>query len=258
MKIPKIIHYCWFGSNPIPELEARCIESWSKYLPDYELMFWNEDSFDISQYDFTRHAYDTKYYAFVSDFVRTWALSKYGGIYLDTDVEILSDLSPFLHNKGVVLGFENRRFVGTALMAFVPNHPIINDFYNHYLNLKFISTSGDVQITANPNILAEILLKYQIVLNGEEQEKNEIHIYPRIFFYPKKLDNNSFKTTARTVAIHHFSASWLTERQKKRGSNKLWIEICRPTLRFLNNTLYSLVGKKTGNSLETKVRNWLK
>lgn len=258
MPIPKIIHYCWFGPKPIPYLELNCIESWKKFLPDYKLMFWNESTFDVNSSPFTKQAYENKYYAFVSDFVRASVLAQYGGIYLDTDFEILADFTNHLHGNDVILCFENKTFVGTAMMAFVPNHPIIDNFLDYYKKLTFLSASGKVEITANPSILANILIKYGFELNGQEQEINGVKIFHRDLFFPKKLDDSSFRLTEKTIAIHHFTGSWLTPRQKRRGQNKFWIEVCRPFLRKCKDVLILIVGSKRAKMLENNVRNWLK
>tara|TARA_R110000787_G_scaffold272848_7_gene380401 strand:- start:226 stop:1002 length:777 start_codon:yes stop_codon:yes gene_type:complete len=258
MPIPKIIHYCWFGPKSIPELEKKCIETWTKHMPEYKLMFWNEDTFDISINTFAKQAYDNKYYAFVSDFVRAYALSKYGGIYLDTDVEVLSNFSHLLDGKDAVLGFENTTQIGTALMAFIPNHKIIKSFSAYYENLRFITTSGKLEITANPSILRDILRTTRIQFNGEEQEFDNIHVYKRDVFFPKLISDTEFRTTENTIAIHHFRGSWLTDSQKKRGRNKIWIKVCRPILKKFNSTIILVLGEKKSKSIEVIVRNWLK
>ena len=162
VKIPKIIHYCWFGPKEIPEMEKKCIESWSNKMPDYEFLFWNEKTFNVDNHDFTRQAYDKKAFAFVSDFVRAQVLKKYGGIYFDTDLEVLSNFDKLLIGNKVVLGFENRSFIGTAFMATVPKHPIFIEFYNYYKNKNFINDSGDTEIIANPSILREILQNFNL------------------------------------------------------------------------------------------------
>lgn len=105
--IPKIIHYIWFGGNPLPELAVKCIESWKKYCPDYEIMIWDERNFDVSVCAYTKEAYDAKKWAFVSDYVRLKALYEYGGIYMDTDVELVKSLDGFLHEKAFS-GFETK------------------------------------------------------------------------------------------------------------------------------------------------------
>ena len=258
MAIPKIIHYCWFGPKPIPELELICMESWKIFFPDYKLMFWNEKTFDIGLYDFTKQAYEKKYYAFVSDFVRANVLCEYGGIYLDTDVEILSDIRPLLIGNNAVLGFENKTFVGTALMAFEANHKILKDFNDHYNNISFVDPSGRVNITANPAILANVLKNHGIILNGLEQNVQGVQVFNRNLFFPKQLSNNKFRTTEETLAIHYFQASWLTERQKRRGRNKFWIEICRPILQKIKSITLGVFGEKRAKQFENRIRNWLK
>jgi len=131
-KIPKIIHYCWFGPKDIPEIELKCMESWKVFFPEFKFMFWNENTFDIREASFVEQAYEAKHYAFVSDYVRTKVLFEYGGIYLDTDVEILQNFDMVLKKEVCVLGFETRSKVGTAVMAFTPKHAILELF------LKFI------------------------------------------------------------------------------------------------------------------------
>jgi mannosyltransferase OCH1-like enzyme len=258
MPIPKIIHYCWFGPKPIPKLEKLCIESWEKFLPDYELKFWNEHSFDIEVNSFVREAYESKYYAFVSDYVRAWVLKKYGGIYLDTDYEILADFSNLIGDYDAILGFENSSLVGTAMMAFKPNHYIVNDFLNYYNQLSFLSSSGKAQITANPSILAEILIRYGFTLNGEKQLYNNVQIFQREIFFPKKISEKDFRVTEFTKGIHHFSGSWLTDRQKRRGQNIIWIEVCRPILKKSKDLISIIMGKTATKKIELQIRNWLK
>jgi mannosyltransferase OCH1-like enzyme len=259
MEIPKIIHYCWFGPKPIPKLELKCMESWGKYFPDYELMFWNEKTFDIKSNIFAKQAYENKKYAFVSDCVRANVLNNYGGIYLDTDVEILSNFSHLLKGKNAVLGFETSKFVGTAFMAFVPNQSIIKAFSDYYVDRSFLSENGDIEITANPAILASILKKNNLVLNGKEQLINGIHVFKRELFFPKKIADNKFRITEETLAIHYFEGSWLTESQKKRGTNIIWIEVCRPILRKCKSLIFFIIGEKKAKKFEIKVRNssWL-
>jgi hypothetical protein len=258
MSIPKIIHYCWFGSNAIPELELRCIETWSKFLPDYKIMFWNEKTFDIESNIFTKQAYENKYYAFVSDFVRAYALNKFGGVYLDTDLEILFDFSHLLEGKKAVLGFENSTHVGTALMAFVPNHKIVSEFFKYYENATFLTSNGKLKITANPSILADILKTTEFQFNGKEQEFDNIHVYKRDVFFPKLISDTEFRTSKDTLTIHHFTGSWLTDSQKKRGRNIIWIEVCRPILKKINSLSIFVLGGVKSKKIEVIVRNWLK
>lgn len=256
--IPKIIHYCWFGENPIPALELRCIESWRKFLPDYKLMFWNEDTFDISSSRFAAQAYEAKMYAFVSDYVRVWALNQYGGLYLDTDMELLMDIDDIVSSFSVVFGFENQTFIGTALMAAIPEHPIMTEFLDFYASKEFIDKNGNANIVANPTIIASFINNYGITLNGQEQEFNGVKVFDREVFYPKKISETDFRVTSVTKSIHYFNASWLSERQKKRGMNKFWIEVCRPILRGCNKMLAKMAGENFAKKMEIKVRNFLR
>jgi mannosyltransferase OCH1-like enzyme len=257
-KIPKIIHYCWFGAKPISELELRCIESWKKFLPNYQLMFWNENTFNLDKYHFAKQAYDKKYYAFVSDVVRVHVLAEYGGIYLDTDYEVFADFEKLLYNQEVILGFENKTLIGTAMMASIARHKIFIDFIEYYKVLSFISNNYDLQITANTSILSKILKQYDINFNGKEQIISNIHVYPREYFFPKKLKGGKFIITERTKAIHYFEASWLTNRQKRRGLNIFWIEVCRPLLRTSNKIVIKVFGNDKAIYFENKIRNLLK
>jgi mannosyltransferase OCH1-like enzyme len=256
--IPKLIHYCWFGPKEISDLEKKCIASWHKFLPGYTLHFWNEDTFNIQEHVFTRQAYEAKYYAFVSDFVRAKVLMEYGGIYLDTDLEVLMNFENLLKGSNSVFGFENSLFVGTAFMATTPKHEIFNAFYSKYKNNTFNTSKGKLEITANPAILAEVLKDYGVKMNGEKQTVKDIKIFNREVFFPKKMGEGVFKLTNETHTIHLFGGSWLTDRQKRRGQNKIWIEVCRPFLRKIKKILINIVGRSTSYKIEIWIRNLLR
>ncbi|KAA6303772.1 MAG: hypothetical protein EZS26_000323 [Candidatus Ordinivivax streblomastigis] len=255
--IPKIIHYCWFGQKPFPELEKQCIESWKKYLPDYELKMWNEQIFDIKSIPYVQQAYENGKYAFVSDYVRMHALYHYGGIYLDTDVEILKSLDIFLQNE-VFMGFENRTMLGTAVIGAVKNYNVFSEIMNYYQQRDFINNKHQQDTTANPQILVDVLLKYGFKKENSEQFINGIHIYERDIFLPKKLNDGTYRSSERTVSIHHFSGSWLSERDKKRGTNRFWIEVCRPMLRQIRLLSLKIFGENYTKQVEIKVRNKLR
>lgn len=187
MSIPKIIHYCWFGPKQIPDLERNCMESWKKFFPDYEIKFWNEETFDISLNTFSQQAYDGGHYAFVSDYVRTKVLYEYGGIYLDTDVEILSSFEHVIKDGFSFLGFENSTHIGSAVMGMSKKNPIMGEFMNYYLNNSFINDRGDINTIANVIKLTDILSSHGLNKNGSRQIIKNIDIYPRDYFYPKKF-----------------------------------------------------------------------
>ncbi len=258
MQIPKIIHYCWFGSNPLPLKEQACIASWIKFFPDYEFKCWNEKTFDLASAPlFAKQAYEHKKFAFVSDYVRVKVLYDFGGIYFDTDVEVQAPFDPILNNDGF-LGFENSKRVGTAIMAFVPHHPIMKQFLQYYTEHPFIDKNGNVDITANVTILTDLLEEHGFIGNGQQQNINGVMVYPRDWFSPKKINESEFNTTNNTLAIHKFSCSWLSETQKKRGNNKFWIKIIRPILQKGRFWGQKIIGKEKIRNLEIIIRNKLK
>ena len=149
MAIPKIVHYCWFGGKEKPEDVKKCIESWKQFLPEYQLMEWNEDNFDIERLQYTREAYTAGKYAFVSDVARVEALYQYGGVYMDTDVEVLKSFNPLLEAQ-CILGMEEKEYVATSFMAFEKGHPLVKEFLNLYEQLSFLDKKG--QIIAGTNV----------------------------------------------------------------------------------------------------------
>ncbi len=256
--VPKIIHYCWFGSKNIPEKELNCINSWKKIVPNHELMFWNEDTFDINANIFASQAHKTECYAFVSDYVRTKVLYEYGGIYLDTDVELLTGFDKILVNENCFLGFETRAKLGTAIMRFTPKHPVLEEFMSFYQKNHFKDDKGNINTIANVTILTDILSKSGLITDGTSQSISDIKIFPREYFYPKKISESDFRVTSTTVAIHKCSNSWMTDRERKRGNNKVWINIMRPLLRNVREFGIKTLGAEHIKKIEIKLRNILK
>ena len=212
--ISKIIHYCWFGPNDFPDLEKKCMETWKKLKPEYEFMFWNEDTFDINSVPYVREAYKKGKYAFVSDYVRMYALYNYGGIYLDTDVEVIDKLEEFLNNIAFI-GFENRTMIGTGIIGAEKKSKLFKEMLKYYQKHHFIDKKGNIDTTTNVQIISRILSGQGFIPQNSEQILEQIHIYPRDVFCPKKMDDGTFDVSDRTVTIHHFAGSWLTEREKK-------------------------------------------
>lgn len=254
MSIPRIIHYCWFGPNPIPELEKKCIQSWQEQLHDYEIVFWNESTFDVKSVEYVRQAYDCGKYAFVSDYVRIYALYRFGGIYLDTDVEVLRSLDKFLENE-VFIGFENRTMVGTGIIGAEKNNIMLRAMLDYYHGNQFINEKGYMDTTTNVKILYKLLAANGFIGEDREQKLNGIHIYEREYFCPKRIGKNEFKITAKSVTIHHFSGSWLTEKEKKRGNSLIWRNFFRPSLRLVREILIKITNENTVKNFEAKLRN---
>lgn len=207
--IPKKIHYCWFGGNPLSALAIKCIDSWKKYCPDYEIIEWNENNFDINCCDYVKEAYKAKKWAFVSDVARLYALVNYGGIYMDTDVEVLKPLDDLLL-KDAFSGFESKKRIPTGIMACVQKHPLFVEFLNEYDNTHFIHNDGTLNMTTNVERITKTCLTYGINLNNSEQTIKGFTLYPKDYFCPKDAITQKIIVTKNTYTIHHFNASWVS------------------------------------------------
>ena len=166
-RIPKIIHYCWFGGKQMPELAVKCIESWKKYLPEYELRLWNEETFDLDMYPYAREAYDNRKFAFVTDVVRLWALEKFGGVYMDTDVEILRPLGELMELPAFT-GYEASMANApvTGLMASAPHGVWVKEQLAYYDGKHFVNPDGTLDLTPNTKPIADIMVAGGFVING--------------------------------------------------------------------------------------------
>lgn len=214
--IPKKIHWCWFGRGEKPPIVQKCVESWRKYCPDYEIIEWNEDNFDITCNEFVKGAYEQKKYAFVADYVRLAVLYRYGGIYLDSDVEIVQPLDDdFLNHKGFS-GFESILSAVTGIMGSEKGFTLFEELLTHYKDLLFTLPDGSLNMTTNTEIITNELLKKGLVLNNNFQIVNGLALYPSEYFCP--LDNSTgiLHKTSKTYAIHWFSGSWIDERDKRK------------------------------------------
>ena len=183
MSIPKKIHYCWFGGNPLPELAQKCIASWKKYCPDYEIIEWNESNFDINEGDYAREAYEAKKWAFVTDYVRLKVLYDYGGIYMDTDVEVLKPLDPLLEYEAVS-GFESDTDIPTGLIASVKNHSMIFELLSEYNSLHFIDSNGEPDLTTNVMRITRTFTKHGFKPNNTMQSINNFTLLPKDYLCP--------------------------------------------------------------------------
>lgn len=206
--IPKKIHYCWFGRGEMSELVIKCIDSWKKYLTDYEIILWNEDNFDVNINNYVKQAYEAKKYAFVSDFARFYILYNEGGVYMDVDVEVLKPIDIFLKQKAF-MGFESDEGVNPGLtIGCEKGNNIIREIMDSYLNKEFIYTDGTYNYTTIVKYTTDILLKYGLVLDDSLQNINGVTIYPKTYFCPLTWGSNKIDFTDNTYTIHHFAASW--------------------------------------------------
>ncbi len=242
--IPKKIHYCWFGRGQKPELAKRCIESWKKYCPEYEIKEWNEDNFDLNMYPYVREAYDNRKFAFVTDVVRLYALLQEGGIYMDTDVEVLKPLDSLCKYEAVS-GFEAETRIPTGLMASCASHPLFQEFLDDYDNIHFVREDGTFDLTTNVTRITNVCLRHGFVPNGKFQTVAGFTLLPHDYLCPKDYLTKKIHLTENTVCIHHFDGSWIPKKQKIK--NKM-IKILGPSLTslvvWLKRTLKSYKNKQ--------------
>ena len=203
--IPKIIHYCWFGRCEKPKLAKKCIESWKKFCPDYEIIEWNEDNFDVNMNAYTQKCYQEKKYAFLSDYIRLLIIKKYGGIYLDTDVEIIKNFDDLLLDEAF-FGFENNEFINTGEgFGAEADNPIVNKMLNEYDALL----DGKSEYIGCPILNTKAILDFGLIQNGEIQNLKHGTVYPADYFNPYDDPTGRLKATSNTYSIHWYSKSWL-------------------------------------------------
>ena len=216
MAIPKIIHYCWFGRGPKPELAEKCIASWKKYCPDYTIKEWNEENFDLDSNLYVRQAYDSRKFAFVTDYVRLYALYHEGGIYMDTDVEVLKPLDIFLKHQAFS-SFENNNKIPTGLMAAEAGNLWIKDLLDEYTDLAFLDAEGNMDLTTNVERITNLTLrKYGLnpVSSYQDLADGIVTMYPHDYFFPKDWQTGNINLTESSHTIHHFAGSWHTGKEK--------------------------------------------
>lgn len=216
--IPKIIHYCWFGDKPLPDMAKKCIASWQKYCPDYTIKEWNERNFDVCSNQYVSEAYKAKKWAFVTDYVRLYALVTEGGVYMDTDVEVLRNLDAFLSEKAFS-GFESENAIPTGIMAAEKDMPLFVELLHYYDKRHFLRTDGSCDTTSNVETITAICLKKGLLLNNKKQMIEGFTLFPNDYFCPKSYTTRALKLTENTYTIHHFAGSWHTPWQQI----KVWI-----------------------------------
>ncbi len=213
--IPKIIHYCWFGGAEKPKLAQKCIKSWKKHCKGYELIEWSEKNFDISKAPlYVRQAYEAKKWAFVTDYVRLFAMTQFGGIYMDTDVEVVKNLDKFLENRAFS-GFENETMISTGIMASEKDFPLFCELLKYYDEAVFIKDDGSYDVTTNVILITNLCLKHGLRQDNSFQVIDGFALYPKDYFCPKSWATHEIERTKNTVTIHHFAASWSPDTQAK-------------------------------------------
>lgn len=236
MSIPKVLHYIWLGGNPLPKITEKCIESWKKFCPDYEIKRWDESNLNIDINQYCRQAYDAKKFAFASDVLRYYILKNEGGIYLDIDVELLKPIDEFLENEAFC-GFENGKDLVInpgLIMGSVKDGEVVNKMTERYNTDSFLNPDGsnnyETVCIKTTNLLQQ---EYGLEIENKNQELSCIKVYASEYFNPTNLLTQKTKITKNTFSIHHYCASWYTGKMKfKRGVKT-----------FLNKITFGLFGK---------------
>ena len=226
--IPKTVHYCWFGRGEKPKLAQKCIASWKKFCPDYEIIEWNEDNFDVAMNGYTKMCYEEKKYAFLSDYARLVIVAEHGGLYFDTDVELVKSPDELL-SKDAFFGFENEAYVNTGLgFGSVSHGSVVEAMLAEYDTLL----NGKNGTIGCPKSNTKALVKLGLVQNGLEQKVQDAVIYPPAFFNPYDSATGELNRTRETVSVHWYAASWMSKRQKMRGA------ISKPLHRLLGKDFF--------------------
>ena len=247
--IPKIIHYCWFGGNPLPESAKKCIASWRKYLPDYEIWQWSEEplcdndnenvlydkilSFDVNSIPYTQQAYEAKKYAFVSDYARFWVLYHYGGLYFDTDVELIANMDEIVA-RGAFMGLEIDGLKKGTKIAINPGLglgaeaelPIYQEILNGFAGMDYYGADGKRSNYTMIPMVTDLFLGKGLEANGKVQSICDVTIYPQRFFNPYNGVTGELSITSDTHSIHWYSATWMETKSK-------WIVKLKRTIRSI-------------------------
>lgn len=244
--IPKKIHYCWFGNGEKSEEVCKCIESWKKFCPDYEIIEWNESNFDVLEIDYIKEAYEHKKWAFVSDYARFKILYENGGIYFDTDVELIRDLSPIL-SLGAYMGCEHAMEEKSILinpglgMASEPKFNIYKEIINMYAEKHFLNNDGSFNLETVCEYTTNILKNHGFKEENKIQYISGIHIYPTEYFCPMNYKTGEINITSNTYSIHHYTASWQSPLMKIKSKLKKAFGVKR--IDYIKNKLRKLTSK---------------
>lgn len=213
MMIPKIIHYCWFGGKALPQSACKCLDSWKKYCPEYRIIEWNEDNFDVNMNQYTKYCYENKLWAFLSDYARLYVVYQQGGIYFDTDVEVIRPIDELLYNESF-WGFENNLYVASGLgFGSIKSNYVVKMMLQEYEKLCFEKD----KIVNCPKLNTAALLKCGLKQNGLLQKLDCATVYPVDYFNPMNSVNGRITITENTYTIHRYTMSALSNRKKLRA-----------------------------------------
>lgn len=237
--IEKKIHYCWFGGKELPELAKKCIASWKKYCPDYEIIEWNENNYDLCKNEYVKYTYEHKLYAFLTDYVRLDVVYEEGGIYLDTDVELLKPIDDLLSCKAF-MGMEAVGQINTGLIfGAIRNHPFIKENKLYYEEQLFLDEQENFKRVNCVSITTRLLRKYKFEDKNEIQKLKDIIVYPTEYFCPLDYASNILNITKNTYSIHWYSGAWLNTKDKIKQK--------------CGRIIYGIVGKKKYYQIKRKL-----
>lgn len=209
--IPKIIHYCWFGDKEKPKLANKCIKSWHKYCPDYQFIEWNESNFPIDQYPYAKYCLEQKRYAFLSDFVRLVVIYENGGIYFDTDVELIKTPDDLLNNSAY-FGFETDEYVATGLgFGAEAGNRLVKEMIEDYERL-FSQDPENYQFIPCPKVNTKVFIRHGLIQNGQLQTVDGALILPSDYMNPYDDPTGKLNRTSNTISIHWYAKSWMSKR----------------------------------------------
>lgn len=215
MSIPKVIYYCWFGKNELPKLAEKCINSWKKHCPDYEIVCINEENFDVSQNRYAAEAYEAGKWAFVSDYARLKILYDNGGIYFDTDVELIKPIDKLIAESGY-MGFDDNGVISTGLgFACEKGNELVGAILEDYAGISFVLPDGTYDLTPCPDRNTKVMVKLGMDIDNKKQVFKGIQMLPEDYLCPIKYYTGKKKVTGNTYSIHHFCASWISPTAKR-------------------------------------------
>ena len=215
MSIPKVIYYCWFGKGKMPSLAEKCIKSWQKYCPDYKILCINEENFNVNENKYASEAYSAKKWAFVSDYARLKVLYDNGGIYFDTDVELIKPIDKLIENNGFI-GFDDNGVISTGLgFACEKGNELIGAVLEDYKNISFVLDDGTYDVTPCPDRNTKVMQQLGLDISIKDQIFMNMHILPEDYLCPVKYYSGKKVITENTYSIHHFCASWISKTAKR-------------------------------------------
>ena len=216
--IPRKVHYCWFGRGEMPQLANDCIASWHRYMPDWEYKLWNEDTFDVQSIPYTAEAYAAGKYAFVSDYVRLWALEQEGGVYLDVDFEVYKSFDNLLHHHAFA-GIEGSKHqpVMMGVCASEPHGLWVTEMLEAYRDRHFLKSNGTMDLTTNVQFITAIMTQNGFRQDGSEQDYKDLHVFPVDYLSPRHTTGEYIRTE-NTYCEHKGLASWSDSRKGWKGT----------------------------------------